>query len=371
MIGGKLKNQLLLAVFVIGLTSCISTATLTTTSTFTPAPTETFFPTAFYTVIPTDTSTPTKIPTTATVTTEPTPYTSFGTMRILGENSEGKEINGHPYDFFHTFFVQPSEFALFRFSMLITTFHFIKDGFTPTPTAIPTEKWRISIYRYRTDGAYVNQPVIDTNFKTDVMPYPDKLLMYLTTDVSMEAVQTKFGDCSAFTYQVLDGQGKIQQQGYFSINPHHLFTSGGGLMGNVNDGVTLGFPYSLNEIETEFFHQGKFVTINEPKSGFYRLTYDFSFTGATGVYGTDEQVKLASEITIRFYPYTDEGNYSTYNAYPTTGRLSAVTGIYQVNLPIDYLKENASINNKYYLQVVDGKGNVLRDEYFLFIPYAP
>jgi hypothetical protein len=337
---------------------------------FTSIPTDTYFPTAFFTPIPTDTpkTTPTRILSTQTATTEPAPFTSFDKVFVNGVSKSGENIYGNPYDLFHIIAAQPNDFAAFRFTMQITAFHFIKNELTPTPTALPIEKWKILIYRYETDGVYINRPVIETYFKTNVTPYTNKLLMYMTADVSMDTVQTKFGDCRAFTYQVIDERGKIHEQGYFSIN-HYLV--GGGLLGNINDGVTIGYPYSLNEKETEFFHQGKFVTITELKSGFYRLTYDFNFISASGVSGVDELIKLANELTIRFYPYNEEGNYSTYDTYPATGNLIAAASIYRVNLPIDYLKENASINNKYYLQVVDGKGEILRDDYFLFIPYAP
>jgi hypothetical protein len=44
-------------------------------------------------------------------------------------------------------------------------------------------------------------------------------------------------------------------------------------------------------------------------------------------------------------------------------------GVYQVHLPIDYLKDNVNSSNKHYLQVVDGRGKTIRDKYFVFIPY--
>ena len=65
---------------------------------------------------------------------------------------------------------------------------------------------------------YINHPSIATYFKTDVTPYTDWLSMFMTADVSMESLQTKFEDCRAFTYQVIDEQGKIHEQGYFSFN---------------------------------------------------------------------------------------------------------------------------------------------------------
>ena len=367
-----LKDKLRLVVLVIGLASCTETATQNTASISTPVSTETFFSTGFSTPIPTSTPAPTKIPTTATATTEPVPFTLFDNVFILGTSGTGENIYGNPYDLFHTFTVQPNEFASFRFIMQITAFHFIKNQLTPTPTALPTEKWRILIYRYETDGVYLNQPAIESIFKTDVIPYKDKLLMHMTADVSMETLQTKFGDSSAFTYQVLNEQEKVQQQGYFSINPHLLFHAGGGLMGNWSDGVTLGFPYSLKEKETEFFHHGKFIIVNEPKSGFYHLIYTFDLDHATGnLYGVPELDAVKDSFTINLFPYREDGNYSNSNSHPLISRLLAIGGLLTVELPIDYMEENTDGKGEYYLQITDSKGIVIKEEYFKFVSYDP
>jgi len=308
---------------------------------------------------------------TKTATPIPTPFTYFDEISVSRIDDSGIGIVGALDDTFRTFTGQPDGFAAVRFTTQIAANHFIHGRPTPTPTPIPTDTWRVVVYRYRTDGMYVNQPFLDARFTTDITPSPDRLVMYMTADVSIDAIQTKFGDCSAFAYQVINEQGKIQQQGNFAFNPHLLFASGGGLMGDLHEGITVGFPYSLNERETEFFHEGKFVTIHEPKSGFYRLNYIFNLREATGVSATVEQEKVANELTIRFFPYQQGGNYSDHDAYLSDGTLVQAAGIYQVHLPIDYLRDNInSNNNRYYLQVLDNSGKIIREDYFVFVPYT-
>jgi hypothetical protein len=366
-----LKHKLLLIVFILGLASC--TSTIQPTATFAPLPAraETVLPTAFYTPTFTITPTLTPIPMTATVTTEPTPFTWIDPVFVVGVNAAGEHIHGNADTLFRSFTAPSSEFASFHFILQITAYHYIKDPLTPSPTALPTETWKLSVYRYRTDGEDVHQPSIETSLTTEMIPYPDKLLMYMTADVSMQAIRTKFGDCSAFTYQVTDGQGAVQQQGNFAINPHVLFPSGGGLLGDLYDGVTLGFPYSLKERETEFFRQGQFVMIREPKSGFYRLTYTFSLLQASGISAVAELELLAGKLAIGLFPYREDAEYSASDAYPVTGNVLSVGGLYIVELPIDHLKENREGNNRYYLQMQDDRGHTIKDEMFEYVPYVP
>jgi len=153
-----------------------------------------------------------------------------------------------------------------------------------------------------------------------------------------------------------------------------------GIKGDFDNGVTIGDPYSLNEKETEFFRKGKVVTIHEPRSGFYWLYYWFNLANAAdlrnklanmpGVSETVELEKLAGELSIRLFPYRDDGKYSINDSHFTTGTLSG-PDLLRVDLPIDYLQKNPHGNNKYYLQIMDGTKKIIKEEYFLFIPYAP
>ena len=255
--------------------------------------------------------------------------------------------------------------------MLITAFHFTKSELTLTPTAIPTAKWQLLIYRYRSDGIYTNQPVFKTNFVTELSAYADRLTYALSADVRLKDLQAKFRDCSVFAFQVTDEQGNTQQRGSFSINPHYLFFHEGSIKGNMKNGITIGYPYSLNENETEFFHHDQFVIIRESQGGFYRLSYRFDFVSASGVSATIEQEEVASTLSIRVFPYREDGKYSMDVSQPVAGFLHAVGGYFIVDLPIDHMRANINNENKYYLQITDGHGKIIKDEYFLFIPYSP
>src|SRR6185503_9377610 len=119
------------------------------------------------------------------------------------------------------------------------------------------------------------------------------------------------------------------QRGNFVLNP----ASEGGPV--AADGGLIGYPYSAFEHETVFLRQGKFITVQEPQGGFYRLYYMFNFVRATGVTATIEQEALASELTINLFPYQSDGNYSASDSYPVIGEIRSGAGLYTVDFPID------------------------------------
>ena len=368
----KIINTAILPLFLVAviLTSCngfASTAAVSPTYVMETAPVITN--TAFYTPVPTFiTLTPSKSPTIVPPTLEPVPFTSSRII-MTGLSKTGENIYSYPDDPFRLFAVLPSEIELFHFGMQITGSRFTKNELTPTPTAIPTSGWQLLVYRYRSDETYTNQIATKTNLSAVVRSDDDHIDITLLADIMMKDLQTKFGDCTAFTFHVLDEQNKVQQQGYFSINPHHLFFYSGGIKGNFKDGLTIGYQYSSNENEIEFFPQGQFVTIQEPQSGFYRLSYWFDFVHAAGISAVTEQEEVASKLSIRLFPYREDGKYSVADSHPAIGTVHAVVGSFVVDLPIDYMRENA--NSKFYLKLVDDNGKIIKDEYFVFIPYIP
>lgn len=361
--------------FIMILASCNSFSSSSPTMSPTDATerTETQSPTIINTAVPTDTPIPTRAPTTVTTTVEPIPFTYYRVV-MTALSKTGENIYSYPDGPFRVFAVYanglevlPSDIELFRFSIDITASRFTKNEHTPTPTAMPTSGWQLLIYRYRTDETYTNQIANKVNLTTVDKTNNDIMEIVSSADIMMKDLQTKFGDCSAFTFQVIDGQERVQQQGYFSINS----SSGAYIKGNFQDSLTTGYPYSISENKTEFFHQGKFVTIYEPKSGFYRLAYLFNFVNASGVSATIEQEEVASKLSIKIFPYREDGKYSIYDSHPAIGILYSGVGLFNVDLPIDYLRENINGKNKFYLQIMDDKGKIIWDEYFLFIPYTP
>lgn len=352
-----MKFQMLTLLAII-LVSCTSLPTPIVTSTTTHVPRKTQIPTTFYTAVfastPTDTVSPPTIQPTATTGIEElvsaSPEPIIHNASLVGINEAGEEINSSIGDLgiFSRFYISQEKIVALHFYILQHSSYV--NEFTPAPTTIPTSQWRILIYRYRTNGVYSNQPAIEAD---------------LSTDVSMEELQTKFGDCRAFTFQIVDEQKTLLWQGYFSMNNDSIFMKidPGKAM---TEGAIIGYPYSLNENEAAFFHEGRSIIVHEPLSGFYRLFYIYNIRLATP--GLEANL---SELTIRLFPYRDDSNYSVHDSPPIMEKSISGVGVLTIELPIDFLRESINDNNMYYLQIVDSQGNIIKDENFVFAPYTP
>ena len=357
-----MKIQVAITLLAIILASCASSVTPIGPPEIPSALSKTPIPTAFYT--PTFTPIPATAspwPTQTTLSVVPTEPVLFmlnptkTQIFVMGGRTHSLG-DGTP---FRILYEPPEGFMALRFLVVLSSR--LKDEFTLSQITSLTRAWRMLIYRYRTDEIYSNQPVLVLdNLQVEInIDAPN-----LTIDIKKEELQAKFGDCRAFTFQLVDEKGNLEQ-GNFVLNP----ASEGGPV--AADGGLIGYPYSAFEHETVFLKQGKFITVQEPQGGFYRLYYMFNFVRATGVSATIEQEALANELTINLFSYRSDGDYSASDSYPVIGEIHSVVGLYTVDLPIDSLKENVNGDNMYYLQIVDGKGNTIQDEYFIFVPYMP
>ncbi len=375
-----MKTKTTIFLLAIVMTSCMSPVTPTTspenTSTlvFTQVPSKTRIPTNFFTptftpVPPTETpvSTQTRM---AFVTPEPEPILSMLSpiktkVFVIGITNEGERNyslgDGTP---FRILYEPQGGFMSLQFEVVLSGR--LKELTLPQITSL-TSAWQISIYCYRTDETVStsNQPAIVLNNLQAEMNIDAP---YLKTDIERKKLLSRLGDCRAFTFQLSDGKGNVQQ-GNFVINPNAGLYGNDDVRNAINEGVLLGYPYSLYQNEAAFFRQGEFITVQEPQGGFYRLYYMFNFVLATGVSATIEQEELASELTINFFPYRSDRDYTHSETYPVVGEIHSTSGVYTVDLPIEILKSNVSGDNKYHLQIVDSKGNTIKEEYFIFIPY--
>ena len=362
-----MKIQTTITLLVIITASCVSSVTPIGSPEMTSALSETPIPTAVYT--PTFTPIPataSPLPTQTTLSFVPTGPVLLRLnptktqIFLIGVTEQGgldfSLGDGTP---FRILYEPPDGFVAVRF--LVVLFNILKDELTLSQITSLTRGWRILIYCYRTDEIYSNQPVLVLdNLQAEININGPNLVI----DVEMEELQAKFGECRALTFQLVDEKGNLEQ-GNFVLNPASEKAP------IAVDGGLIGYPYSVHERETVFFREGKFITVQEPRGGFYRLYYMFNFVRATGVTATIEQEALASELTINLFPYQSDGDFSASDSYPVIGEIHAVAGLYTVDLPIDSLKENVNGDNMYYLQIVDGKGKTIQDEYFILVPYTP
>ena len=57
------------------------------------------------------------------------------------------------------------------------------------------------------------------------------------------------------------------------------------------------------------------------------------------------------------------------NSYAFHGDVSGAGLYYQVHFPFDWLAEAFKDDHMFYLRITDGDENILKEEYFHFVPY--
>jgi hypothetical protein len=88
-----------------------------------------------------------------------------------------------------------------------------------------------------------------------------------------------------------------------------------------------------------------------------------------GTFSDSELEALIDELSVTLFPYRDDGEYAIANSYALLGEVFHGGYVFEVHFPFDWLSEVFTDDHMFYLRVADGDGNILKEEYFHFVPY--
>ncbi len=228
--------------------------------------------------------------------------------------------------------------------------------------------WRVYLYQRRADDDYSDQPALVLDDVKD----PHNWEYTFEVEFSQGEIQDQLGDHRDLVYQIVDGAGKVSWQGEF-YDSTGLSTLPADYGAETAEGVVVGYPKLVSEDTALFTHQGTFIPIQEPRGGFDHLNYEFDFLKASGTTMTAFELEaLIKESDIRVFPYREDGDYAIENSFTLSGRTLGGGGpFFRVHFPYDWLSEASKIDQKYYLRIADGEGNIYIEEYFHFIQDIP
>ena len=226
--------------------------------------------------------------------------------------------------------------------------------------------WRVNIYQRRVDADYSDQVALVLDDVKD--PRDQQYTFYVET--TLEKIQYQFGNHRDLVYQIIDEAGNVvwQDEIYLSVGLSPLPAN---LGEDIAEGVVVGYPNLVSEDTARFKHQGKFIPIEEPRGGFYSLTYSFDFIEASRTTARDSELEaLIDGLSISLFPYREDGEYVTENSDALSTEVHVGGHYFDVHLPSDWLSEVIKDDHTFYLRIADGEGNILKEEYFHFIPYV-
>ena len=79
---------------------------------------------------------------------------------------------------------------------------------------------------------------------------------------------------------------------------------------------------------------------------------------------------LTEELAIRLFPYREDGGYAIANSYALLGEAFHGGYVFQVHFPFTWQSESFKDDRMFYLRIADGDENILKEEYFHFVPYV-
>jgi hypothetical protein len=249
----------------------------------------------------------------------------------------------------------------------------------PFQKGLLSSNWRVYLYQRQADHNYVNQDVLvldDLKDSADTGHLNNEFYV----KVPLDKVQNHFGDRRDLFYQIVNEKGDIAWQdeiyldhdlsrqypeSYPKIFPEDYPEI-------VRKGIVIGYPNLLSiNIAPVFLPSGKFIPIKEPRGGFYGLDYRYNFGYATGITATVELQKISDELVIEVIPYREDGLFTNQRGTVLSGEISGVSGILQANFPHEWLDNKRDNDQKFYLRIADEDGNIYKEAYIHFIPYAP
>ncbi len=242
---------------------------------------------------------------------------------------------------------------------------FLNHQLTPFQKGQLSSGWQVNVYQRRVDADYSNKAVLVLDDVKD--PLDQQYTFYVET--TLEKIRNQFNNHRDLVYQIMDeaGNDAWQDELYLSIGLSPLPAN---LSEDIAEGVVVAYPNLLSEDRATFTHQGKFITIKEPQGGFDRLSYMFDLIKATGITTTSEMEALTEELAIRVFPYREDGEYAIANSNALLGEAFQGGYVFQVHFPFTWLSESFKDDRMFYLRIADGDENILREEYFYFIPYV-
>jgi len=244
----------------------------------------------------------------------------------------------------------------------------LNNSLTPFQKGLLSSGWRVYLYQRRVDDEYSNQAALVLDDVKD----PHAWEHTFDVEFTQEEVLDQLGDHRDLVYQIVDGAGNVSWQGEF-YDSTGLSRLPANYDADTAEGVVVGYPKLVSEDTTLFLHQGMFIPIEEPRGGFDHLHYEFDFWKQSGTTMTSsELIDLMEELSIRVFPYREDGDYAIENSFALSGRTLAGGGpFFRVHFPYDWLSEASKSDQKYYLRIADGEGNIYIEEYFHFIPHTP
>jgi len=229
--------------------------------------------------------------------------------------------------------------------------------------------WQIMIYPHP-EGQNEDDPpifVLDLDQKLSCDSRPA-----FYSETTLEDIQEELGNRRAYDYQVVNGKGEIQLEHSFYLNPagEYLISDTFGDVTGLDGGI-IGYPNLLGESKAVFPHQGRVITVHEPRGGFYQLHYFAkpAIRWYTGLFTAETPY----EIIIQIFIFREDGNYNPEQAFiiPENRKIKERRNFdFEVVFTFEEVRDALGQGNAFYVRFLDKDGNIVGEDYFYFVPYT-